>query len=117
MKKFNRRIKDMVASVRPHTTKRPIGRTDEVLALAANFRRVNPPGAAEIACLWHLAYTQLCALAAAQGSNLTPLIDNLRIALHQRAIDTGISAAAVQRALLDLQRAGETAAYLNALPD
>ena len=117
MKNFKRRMADII-NVKPRPlVVRPITRTEEVITLASNFRRVNPPGAAEIACLWHIGYSLLMEFGTRQRADLTPLVDTLRVALHQRARDAGVGIDAVHKALLSLQQAGETAAYLNALPD
>jgi hypothetical protein len=95
----------------------PIKVTPEVRVLAQGLVTDQRYEASSIACLWHLCFILLTAFGAAYSANLTPMVDLLRVSLHQRARDDGLPDDAVPAALQALQQAGETAAYLHSLPD
>lgn len=91
-------------------------RTDEVTELAARYSRAHGEAAA-IACVWHLATKLLTEFGSANGSDLKPMVDLVQRSLRTHGAVAGVSDAAIQGALLDLKRAGETAAILHSLPD
>lgn len=95
----------------------PLPRTDEVTELAARDSHDHGADAAAIACLWHLSSKLLTDFGTDNGTDLKPMVDLLQRALRNHAAGAGVSEAQVQGALLDLRRAGETAAYLHSLPD
>ncbi len=95
----------------------PIARTYEVSQLASRYGEAHRPATAAMACLWHLTTTLLTRLGAQHGTNVASMVDLLHQAIRTHADVTGVLHADIDAAVVDLQRAGETAAYLHSLPD
>ncbi len=91
--------------------------TDEIRTLARGMARQHSADAVLLAATWQLCESALRRLGAQYDANVIPMLSELRECISARRAETGLSSSDFERALSSIRQAGETAAYLDAIPD
>jgi hypothetical protein len=110
-------LKHYASTIETGTPKRPVQRTAEIDKLASDLCKTYDRDTMNAVCLWQLTHALLQHFAKANNTNLDALITLQREALSQWIANKGIPESDAQDALNRLQQSGQTAHYLNTLPD
>lgn len=89
---------------------------DETQRLATGLKTNYGDTALSVACLLHLTTSLVRQFGQANNSNVEPLLDLQRMMVLNWISDRSISLIEVTEALQSITQAGETLAYLTALP-
>lgn len=90
---------------------------EEIQTLAHGLTRQHSPDAVLLAGTWQLCESALRQWGTQCGANVAPMLSELRECISARRAKTGLSNSEFEGALSRIRQAGQTAAYLSAIPD